>query len=186
MKTLKLTLIALLGLSLATVSCKKEAAPEQQQQTNNNGGNGTGNGSGNSTDTTNNNSNDSIITFVDLVDNVSSDSTIVYDSTIALSNTIYFSHFTYTDYSAVDIYTSNNGGMTNNELMTGGVYDDKLSGIHIYNEATSSWEDYTLVSSASHGLIINYSNGYTVSLAGTFVNANGDNVVIPWVDLKVQ
>ncbi len=186
MKTLKITLIALLGLSLATVSCKKEAAPEQQQQqqSNNNGGNGSGNGSGNSTDTTNNNSNDSLITFIDLVDNVSADSTIVFDTSNVLSNTIQFVSYPTPLYANIDIYTANNGGMTSTELMTSGVYDNKLSGINIYNEATLAWEDYTLVSTASHGLIINAtSSEYRVAIAGTFVNANGDTVVIPWVEL---
>ncbi len=186
MKTLKITLIALLGLSLATVSCKKEAAPEQQQQTNNNNGSGSGNGGGTSTDTTNNNTNDSLITFVDLVDSIAQDSTIVYDSTLAFSNTIYFTHFSVPDYSAITIKTSNNGGLTNTELMTTGMYSDKLSAINIYNQATSAWEDYTLVASATHFFSIDVSNGYEVGLQGTFANANGDQVVVPLIIIKVQ
>ena len=189
MKTLKITLIALLGLSLATVSCKKEAAPEQQQQTNDNNGSGSGNGGGTSTDTTNNNTNDSLITFVDLVDSIAQDSTIVYDSTYAMSNMIeFFDEYVSanSEYSAITIKTSNNGGLTNNELMTTGMYSDKLSAINIYNQATSAWEDYTLVASATHFFSIDVSNGYEVGLQGTFANANGDQVVVPLIIIKKQ
>ncbi len=191
MKTLKIAFIALLGLSLATVSCKKEAAPEQQQQTNNNGGNGNGNGSGNSTDTTNNNANDSLITFVDLLDNIGLDSTIVYDSTyFAANNYIEFGNNVDPgpDYSSITIRTLNNGGMTNNELMTSGTYSDRLSGIIIYNEAISAFDEYTLVTSSTHFLSLDLSvaGQEAAAIQGTFVNTNGDTVVIPFIVLKYQ
>jgi len=177
MKNLKITVIALLSLTLATVSCKKEvaptpAAPVEQNDDNN----------GNANDTTNN-STDSIISFMDLVGDIAADSTITYDSTLAMSNQISFSNLPY-DKSGIDVYTANGGGMTPNDLVTSGSYDNKLSGITIYNEATSAWEVYTLNSAVAHTLYLDLTNGFAIVLGGTFTNANGDSVVIPEIVLN--
>ena len=178
MKNLKITVIALLTLTLATVSCKKTEAPAAApvQQNDGNDQNGGAN------DTTNNPT-DSIISFMDKIGSIAADSTITYDSTLAMSNDISFVNIPY-DYSGIDIFTANNGGMTNNELSTAGSYADRLSGVRIYNEATSAWEVYTLVGSSAHSLSIFTTNGFEVLLGGTFTNANGDTVVIPEVVLK--
>ncbi len=178
MKTLKITVIALLSLTLATVSCKKEAAPTPAPAAQGSGSGSQGGSVDDSTGTT-----DSIISFTDLVDNISVDSTIVYDSTVAMSNRIDFLNMPF-DQSGITIFTASNGGMTNAELNSAGVYSDRLSAIEIYNEASSAWEVYTLDSSAAKSLSIYTSNGYAVVLKGTFTNASGVTVVVPELIIK--
>lgn len=180
MKSLKITVIALLSLTLATVSCKKEEAPDQKTPTTQNDGqnddqNDDGNGGANDPDT--------IISFLDLVDNIAADSTIVYDTTLAASNSIVFEKDPY-DQSGITVLTSNGGGMTQNEFQTTGFYGDRLSGVRIYNEATSAFEVYTLVGTSAHTLYLDLSNGFSIVLGGTFVNTNGDTIVVPEIGIK--
>ncbi len=177
MKNLKITVIALLSLTLATVSCKKteapEAAPAVQQNDDNDQNAGENDTTGNS-----------VISFMDKLGAIgTTDSTITYDANSIMDNEISFNN-TPSDYSGIDVWTANNGGVVSADLQTAGNYTDKLSAISIYNEATSAYELYTLVGSSAHSLSVFTTGGYAIVLGGTFTNTNGDTVVIPEIAIK--
>ena len=171
MKTIKITVIALLSLTLAAVSCKKEEAPETNTvvtSTQNEGGN----------EEEEEESQNSALYFTDLLAGLSSSDTLVYDSTWIMTNEIGYAQDPF-DLSGIEIKLDNNGGVSASDLATTGSYDDELSAIEIYNGTTSAWEVYTLDPNASHSIFVDSSNGHEIVLSGTFINTNGDTVVIP-------
>ena len=187
MKTLKLTIVALLGLALATTSCKKEEAPQAVNNDNNTEqpADSTGNG-GSSSNSGASNTDSTVLSFLDLVDNIAGDSTITYDSLLMMSNTISFVDLA-NNYAGIDVLTANNGGMTQNDYNTDGSYSDRLSAVRIYNETAQTFQTYTLVSTNPYNLVLGHGNGQPyIILRGTFVNTANEQIVIPELVITVQ